>query len=183
MRFLNMSQLSSIPAADTPMGSPADLAKRKQKAAQMKRALQARAHQQAQIEALAAHRELMTKQAMRMSGHDVAYARARQGSGHVAQYGIRNPNLGFVDEVPGATTDFSMHTAQPASEFCNGLAVKDLKYCEYQDFPLVLNSPAGDFSGILVNEAHSADFSERIFNDDRQDFGYTPRRPARRHRK
>jgi hypothetical protein len=120
---------------------------------------------------------------MRMSGYGVAHARKRQGHGFVPQYGIRNPLLGFVDQVPGSTTDYSMHTAQPAEEFCNKLSANDMKYTEYQDFPLVLDSKGGDFSGLLVDEAHSADFSERIFNDDRQDFGYQPRRPARRHRR
>lgn len=183
MRFLNMNQLANIPDADPNFGSAAEVAKRRMKAEQLKRQLIARQREQAQIEANAARRRELDAQSRRLSGHNVAYARGRQGMGFVPQYGVHNPLLGFVDEVPGSAVDFDMHTAQPVEEFCNGLSAKNLKYTEYQDFPMVLDAPKGDFSGILVDEAHSADFSERIYNDDRQDFGYTPRRPMRRHRR
>lgn len=178
MRFLNMNQLANIPDAD---GS-ADRARAQRKAEEMKRRLAARAREAAQREQNQYQREMLDNQSRRLSGYGVAFARAHQGSGFIPQYGIKNALLGFVDEVPGSATDFDMHTAQPVTEFCNGLSAKDLKYTEYQDFPMVMDSPGGDFSGVLVDEAHSADFSERIFNDDRQDFGYAPRRPMRRRR-
>ena len=102
-----------------------------------------------------------------------------QGTGYVNQFGINTPLMGFADEVRDA--DFSVSSVIPAQEFGNRLSNKSVAaYTKFKDFPLVVDAPKGDFGGILVNEKGSADFSTWIVNDAKQDFGYTPRRRARR---
>jgi len=182
MRILNIRNLANIPSVDSPMGA-VDREKLHKLREYRQQQLAARARQHAQAEAASARREAMLKRSLQMNGHAVAHARANQGSGQVPQYGVVNPHLGFVDEVPASSKDFSAHTARDAQEFNNKLAAKDIGYTSFQDFPLVLDSKGGDFSGILVDETHSPDFSERIFNDTRQEFGYVPQRPRRKHRR
>jgi hypothetical protein len=180
MRFLNMRQLANIPDAD---GSFEGVQQRAEQRAQLKQQYkESLARQQKQIDMASARRAEMLKRSLDNNGRAVVHARARQGSGQVAQYGVMNPLLGFVDEVPAHFKDFSAHTAVPVAEFRSVLAAKDVGYTALRDFPLVLDSKGGDFSGVLTDEAHSPDFSMRIMDDVRQDFGYVPQRKSRRRR-
>jgi len=95
----------------------------------------------------------------------------------------KNELMGFLPAVPmkqGETAydpDFSVYKAVPAQEFSNHLRAKDL---HYKDYPLVQDaSHKGDFSGVLLSEKGSPDFSTMIVNDVDRAFGRLPRRRRR----
>lgn len=98
-----------------------------------------------------------------------------------------NPLAGFLPaeavRKEGATAydpDYTIYKAVPAQDFNNHIRAKDL---HFKDFPLVDDaSSKGDFSGLLVSEKGSPDFSTLIVDDVRRDFGYMPRRARRRRR-
>jgi len=100
---------------------------------------------------------------------------AKHSFGSVPQFGNSTPLMGFTDEARDA--DYSQQEVIPAQEFNNALACKDFAdYTKFKDYPLVLDAPAGDFGGVLVNEKGSPDFAALIVNDVRQDSGAVPRR-------
>lgn len=89
---------------------------------------------------------------------------------------INNPLAGFIPaevmKQEGASAfdpDFNIYMAVPAQGFSNHIRQKDL---HYKDFPLVDNvSTKGDFSGVLLSEKGSPDYSTMIINDAKNDFG------------
>lgn len=193
MRIFNRKQLASIPMVDAGnlyLGADSatvearrakierdnQLRARAARAAQMRAQAAAKAEEARRIRAAQAHAEMLQRSLQR-NNRQVALAGRRQGSGWVPQFGLRNPTLGFVDEVRGPGPNYNQSDVVPAQDFNNHLTNHDSKrYSQFKDFPLVVDAPKGDFGGILTNEAGSADFSERIVNDVRQDFGYVPRR-------
>lgn len=121
----------------------------------------------------------MLERSLRQKGHETAYAAKRQGQGWVRQYGLNNPLLGFVDET--SEPDFEQREVYEAQEFNNHLTARNNPgFLKNKDFPMVIDAPRGDFGGILTNDKYSADFSSRIVNDVKTDFGgYVPK-PRRR---
>lgn len=121
--------------------------------------------------------EAMLQRSLNQNAKTRALAGARHSLGNVPVFGRAHPLMGFVDAIPDCTMDADYRQDQvvPAQEFNNALAAKDLAYTKFRDYPLVLDAPSGDFGGILTNEAGSADFSERIVNDVKQDFGSSPK--------
>lgn len=95
---------------------------------------------------------------------------------------VKNPLAGFLPaeavKQEGASAfdpDFNIYMAVPAQEFTNQIRQKDL---HYKDFPLVVDDKSkGDFSGILLTEKGSPDYSTMIVNEAKNDFGawYDPR--------
>lgn len=99
----------------------------------------------------------------------------------------QHPGMGFVEGTPVnlSESDFSAHSIVDVPPFENHQSSRSLgmrDYARYSD----QKEPVSDFSGVLVNEAGSADFSEFITNDVKNDFGSVPRRmpvrPAQRRR-
>lgn len=84
----------------------------------------------------------------------------------------KNPDMPFVDAQPVSLKDgnFSQSEIVPADEFENNLSSYDLGYRDWPKFAKQKN-PASDFSGILVNEADSPDFSQTMVEDVKEDFG------------
>lgn len=102
------------------------------------------------------------------------------------RFGVRSPGMGFIAPSAVSTSntinsDFIEEEIYNAQEFNNCLTSDHFKgYKQYKDFPMVWDSPKGDFGGILTDERGSADFSTRIVNDAPNDFGYIPQRAAPR---
>jgi hypothetical protein len=85
---------------------------------------------------------------------------------------IKNPAEGFVDAEPVNvnSTDYSNYEIVNAPGFENTKSAKDLGLRDYPKF-VDQKEAVSDFSGILVHEAGSADFSSKIVNDVKSDFG------------
>lgn len=195
MRILNMKQLRNAVKVDQvnpSYGNRADLRRMRQNVNEMDTIqrvaldMQARGHALGAMEErareLEAHRrDQMLQRSLRNTGHAVHYASKHQGSGNVPRYGVKTPGLGFVDAtLQTSNPDYSQHEVYEAQQFNNCLASQDMVgYSKFKDYPLVLDSPKGDFGGLLTDEKGSADFSTWIVNDDRQDFGYVPQRRRR----
>lgn len=194
MRITNMRQLANVPMVDAgdlylDRQSRAIEARRLQiqrrerdQAIQAQRAQAAavarRKAEEAQRLAEAQRYEAMMKRSMRRGGHDVVAAAKLQGLGFVSTYGVKNPLLGFVDEVD--EPDFETRHVYNAPQFNNHLTARVPKaYIEGKDWPLVLDAPKGDFGSVLKSESTSPDFAHLIVHDVRSDFGYVPK-PRRR---
>lgn len=200
MRVLNRRQLNRIPMVDqgnvnldrVPMGAMNNremIASNANRAAHTARVAQARAQQSAAREDRARLLQsqmhgAMLERSLRQPGHGVAAAARKQGMGWVPQFGVKNPTLGFVGEVKAGsitTPDYSEQEVYAAQEFNNVLTARNNpQFAKFQDYPMVMDAPNGDFGGVLTNESGSADFSEYIVMDDSKDFGHTPRMPMRR---
>jgi hypothetical protein len=194
MRILNRAQLARVPMVDAgnlylgEVSASAEVQRARiaranaQRAAQMRvanarAAAAAAAENNRRMRAAQMHGEMLER-SLRQSGANIVAAAKRQGSGWVPQYGVKNPLLGFVDET--VNPDYSQSEVYNAQEFNNRLTANDNRcYVKFKDYPLVLDSPKGDFGGILTSEGGSPDFSHMIVDDVQQDFGYTPR-PRRR---
>lgn len=87
----------------------------------------------------------------------------------------QDPNAPFQDAQPASLKhgNFDQSEIVNAYEFCNHLSDADLKADKNKDWPVFARqqNPASDFSGILVNESGSADFSHDIVHDVKSDFG------------
>lgn len=88
---------------------------------------------------------------------------------------IRDPLKGWVkgeiaqQKVSLKDPDFNIHRAVPAQEFTNHIRARDLAY---RDYPLVRDTRnTSDFSGVIVDEASSPDFSNFAVVKDKTDFG------------
>lgn len=84
----------------------------------------------------------------------------------------KSPDLPFVDAQPVSLREgnFSQSEILPAEDFDNNLYANDLGFRDWPKFSQQ-KSPASDFSGILVNEAGSPDFSQTMVEDVKEDFG------------
>jgi len=122
----------------------------------------------------------MLQRSLKQDGHATMRAIQNQGKGFVPQFGVRAHQTGFVDCQDARQADFLAQDVYNAPQFNNHLTAKDRKsYSKYKDWPLVMDA-AGDFGGYLLCEAGSPDFSTRIVNDARTDFGYVPQRRRKR---
>lgn len=190
MRVLNRRQLDRIPMVDAGnlyLGEIPETVEQKRSRIQKQQMQEAQKRQLMAMQASNQRRqaeyardqmsgayEEMLKRSLRNTGRKSVVAVKHQGK----QYGVNNALLGFVDET--TEPNYSQSEVYRAPEFKNGLTAKDCKnYTRFKDWPLVIDSPRGDFGGILTSEAGSPDFSTWITDDVKQDFGYVPR-PRRR---
>jgi len=96
--------------------------------------------------------------------------RAQMGSGFA-----QRPNAGFEDAQPVSLREgnFDQSEVVPSSEFNNHLTANRAYSEGRSDWPAAVEqkSAVSDFSGVLVNEKGSADFSHDIVYEVSDDFG------------
>lgn len=98
--------------------------------------------------------------------------------GHKAQMGsafAQRPEMGFADAQPVSLREgnFDQSEVVASDEFNNYLTANKFYARGESDWPAAVEqkSPVSDFSGVLVNEKGSADFSHEIVYDVKDDFG------------
>lgn len=201
MRVLNRRQLASVPMVDAGhlyLGEVSDAVELRREKLRRKQFQEQQARRNAEVRARAARNRAenqvtanaqrhgaVLERSLRNTGRAAMMGAVHQGDGFIPQYGVKNPLLGFVDEV--ADADFEMQDVYPAQEFNNLLTARNNPaYLKLKDFPLVIDAPNATnsgFQGVLLTNENSADFAELIVNDSRRDFGYVPKHSPKRRRR